>query len=133
MNPDLPMYSPVADLLLCGGGSGNSINVCVGPATDTMSESERRFVISMSLDCDEGPPGAAAPNQHLIGQISNTESGGHEDMSIVQAVVLRDDGRRHADAAISRTFGARGDRGTGRQLPRGECRDRREGRSRFLR
>jgi hypothetical protein len=113
MSSDLPIHDPVADLIIGGGGSGNFIHRCVEPAIDTMSESARRFVLSISLDCDEGPPGVKSPNQYQIGQIGNTESGGHDDMSVVQAVVLRDDGRRDAHATLSRTFGARGDRPTG--------------------
>jgi len=70
----------------------------------------------MSLDSDGGSFSTSISNQHQIGQITNTESGGHDDLSVVQAFTRRDDGRRDADSIVNRMSGARGNRLTGHKV-----------------
>lgn len=116
MSSDLPNLDPVAVLIIGGGGVGATVHRSVDRALDTVAESERRLIRSISLDSDSGSFNATTPNQYQIGNISNTESGGHNDLSIVQAVVVRENGRRNADSAVNRSFGARGDRVTGHKV-----------------
>lgn len=113
MKPDLPQFDPVAVLIIGGGGLGGGIHRSVDRALDTVAECDRRLIRSISLDSDSGSFDARTANQYQIGQITNTESGGYNDPSIVQAVVVRDNGRRSADSMLNRNFGARGDRVAG--------------------
>lgn len=101
---------PVVTLNIAGGGLGKQIHAATAFALETIAECDRRFVSSVSLDSDVGSQDARTANQYLLGQISNVESGGHDDPSVVQAIAVRDDMRRSSDSVLNRHFGARGDR-----------------------
>ena len=104
---------PVATLNIAGGGLGKQIHLATALALETVSEDDRRFISSVSLDSDVGSSDSRTTNQYQLGQISNVESGGHDDPSVVQAIAVRDDMRRSSDSVLNRYFGARGDRVAG--------------------
>ena len=104
---------PVATLNIAGGGLGKQIHLATALALETVSEDDRRFISSVSLDSDVGSSDSRTTNQYQLGQISNVESGGHDDPSVVQAIAVRDDLRRSSDSVLNRHFGARGDRVAG--------------------
>ena len=101
---------PIATVIIGGGGLGTAINRATPLALETIPEADHRFIDWLSVDTDEGSADPRMANQHLLGQISNVESGGHEDPSVVQAIAVRNDARRSPDSVLNRTFGAGGDR-----------------------
>lgn len=116
MSTEPPTIDPIAVLLVFAGGLAGGMHRVVDRVLASMTEAERRFVRSLVLDADRGSFSDAIQNQYQIGQIANVQSGGPDDLSLIQAVVRRDDGRRSADSLLSRMNGARGDRVIGHKV-----------------
>lgn len=116
MSTERPTIDPIALLLLFAGGVAGAMYRVLGRVLESMTESERRLVRSLVLDADRGSFSDTTPNQYQIGQIANVQSGGPEDLSLIQAVTRRDDGRRSADSLLSRMNGAQGDRVIGHKV-----------------